>query len=71
MFEERYVMDELDKFFEDDEKSKKRYKLLVSFDPSASYKGKFIKLGEAKKKEVKKRVVKVHKKGSKENDNIF
>jgi hypothetical protein len=71
MFEERLVMDELDKFFEDDEKSKKKYKLLVNFGLSSAYKGKVIKLGEAKKKEVKKRSVKVHRKGTKENDNIF
>ena len=71
MFDEILVMDEIDKFFEDDEKSKKRFKLLVSFGPSSSYKGKSIKLGEAKKKEVKKRTVKVHKKGTKDNDNIF
>ena len=64
-------MDELDKFFEDDEKSKKKYKLLVNFGLSPAYKGKGIKFGEAKKKEVKKRAVKVHKKGNKENDNIF
>lgn len=71
MFEERLVMDELDKFFEDDEKSKKKYKLLVSFGLSPKYKGKAFEIGEAKKKEVKKRVVKVHKKGAKENDNLF
>lgn len=71
MFEEIQVMDELDKFFEDDEKSKKRFKLLVSFDPTAAYKGKVLKLGEVKKKEIKKRTLKIHQKGSKENDNIF
>jgi len=70
MFNEVEVMDELDKFFEDDEKSKKRYKMLLSLGVSAEYRGKDIKMGDAKKKEVKKKVIQIHRKG-KDNDNIF
>ena len=64
-------MDEIDKFFEDNEKSKKRYKLLLQFGLSPKYKGKELKMGEPKKKEVKKKVIKIHKKGKPDNDNIF
>lgn len=63
-------MDELDKFFEDDEKSKKRYKMLLRLGLTAEYRGKEIKMGEVKKKEIKKKTIKIHRKG-KDNDNIF
>lgn len=70
MFKEIDVMDELDKFFEDDEKSKKRYKMLLRLGISTEYDGKEIKMGEAKKKETKKKIIRIHQKG-KDNDNIF
>lgn len=71
MFNEVEVMDELDKFFDDNEKSKKRYKLLMQFGLSSKYGGKELKLEEPKKKEIKKKVIKIHKKGKPDNDNIF
>lgn len=70
MFNEVEIMDELDKFFEDDEKSKKRYKMLLKLRLTAAYQGKEIKMGEIKKKETKKKIIKIHRKG-KDNDNIF
>jgi hypothetical protein len=70
MFNEVEIMDELDKFFEDDEKSKKRYKMLLKLGLTAAYQGKEIKMGEIKKKETKKKIIKIHRKG-KDNDNIF
>jgi hypothetical protein len=72
MFNEIAVMDELDKFFEDDEKSKKRYKLLLSLKISTKYLGKNIIISEPKKKETKKKIIKIHRKSKgKDNDNIF
>lgn len=70
MYKESEVMDEIDKFFEDDEKSKKRYKMLLRFGANSSYKGKDFSLGEAKKKKIKKKVVRVHTK-DKDSDKIF
>ena len=70
MFKETDVMDELDKFFEDDEKSKKRYKMLLKLGISTEYGGKEIKMGDAKKKETKKKIIRIHRK-DKDNDNIF
>lgn len=70
MCKEYEVMDEIDKFFEDDEKSKKKYKMLVRFGANSAYGGKGISLGEAKKKKIKKKVVRIHTK-EKDNDSIF
>lgn len=72
MFNEIAVMDELDKFFEDDEKSKKRYKLLLGLKISTKYLGKNIIIDEPKKKETRKKLIKIHRKGKdNDNDNIF
>ncbi len=70
MYKEHDVMDEIDKFFEDDEKSKKKYKMLLKFGANSAYAGKGFTLGEAKKKKVKKKVVRIHTK-EKDNDTIF
>jgi hypothetical protein len=70
MYKENEVMEELDKFFEDDEKSKKKYKMLLKFSVDSSYKGKVFLVPPAEKKKIKKKIIRVHKKG-KDNDNIF
>lgn len=70
MYKEREVMEELDKFFEDDEKSKKKYKMLLRFAAASTYGGKGFSLPPIEKKKVKKKVVRIHRK-EKDNDNIF
>lgn len=70
MFEERMIMDEIDKFFEDDEKNKKRYKLFLNLGISAEYAGKDIKLNNPILKKIKSKTIHIHQK-RKNNDNLF
>lgn len=70
MFEESTIMDEIDKFFEDNEKNKKRYKLFLNLGISAEYTGKDIELNNPILKKIKNKTIHIHQK-RKNNDNLF
>jgi len=70
MFEENQVMEEIDKFFEDDEKYKKKFKLFLMLKLDAEYQGTDIQLNVPIKKEVKRNFIRVHRK-IKKGDNLF
>ena len=71
MFEENQVMEEIDKFFDDDEKYKKKYKLFLMLRLDAEYQGKDIQLNNPPiKKEVKHDFIHIYCK-IKKGDNLF
>lgn len=64
------IMNEIDKFFEDDEKNKKRYKFFLTFGISAEYHAKDIQLNKPIFKKNKNKTIFIHQK-RKNNDNLF